>query len=970
MPRLATLLLILTTFSTPFARADNCGCGYRELGDNVRQASEGKAAIEVNGVWGFVDARGKMVIAPQFASGGEFSQGLAAMEDRGLEGYIDTSGHWALPPVYYVAWPFVNDVAVVHDAKRQSFGIDRSGQQIIAPQTDVVLSGGWPGKPTPDVKRKVSYQRWSKQGKLLTTFSAVAPEDMLYDYPLQLLLWKQSEGLIPAHSGARDLGYVDLDGRWVIASQFTDAEKFIADHAIAQQGDSSDDTARKGIIDRSGAWVVKPVWSSINADNSLYEARGDARPIKRTEVPPPFVVYDLENGDARSTGWFDDKGAWQQRAGRLELVAPGILGIAESYSNYTDLLNPAGQSILQAAWRATFGDRPLPVFSAKWVTQVTAQRMALVLEWNNESAPETDAARSGAAIFFPKEGKLLRYASASVSDATVQLRSSDKTYDFDALLFRDTGAMLAAAAPVASFGYGKWSAAGVSFARALPQQNKNADADADAETEGYIVIDRKGRRLLPQLFNDEGEFNGGMAIVCTGSYRDKRCGAIDAQGRLQIPMQYTLIYRFEDDGGDYTVAYKNGDHIVLNKSGKEFNWPIEYKGDVSQIDHSNLFWAYKDGQTRLIRGDGKVMKAMDSASFDYIYTLRNSGLFRFSMRQNDDRLYGLIAADGTVLQEPVFSNVDALRYDDSPFLRAQRPGSKDEAILDKQGHALTDFDLTDVNARGDSWLLESHTQKRILLPDGTLIPVPADIDRDYEVLEDGSVLTSTGDNYSYALADAKGRPTSAWYGDMSYLGGNLWEAQGPLGKREVVGADGRVVYNVPAGMYVTGLVQNSAKTRSRLLILQDHDYALLDWQNGERLIALPKDSDRPIAGEDGLVSVSIKEEKQSAFVDMDGNIVTKVAATDLHGLKDGVAVAAVMQRTKKDTDPTRRYGLVNRQGRWVVPARYAAILDSSEGLVWAQTIDGKIVLLNAEGRVLGQRIAQKGKQVWVAGKAK
>ena len=99
------------------------------------------------------------------------------------------------------------------------------------------------------------------------------------------------------------------------------------------------------------------------------------------------------------------------------------------------------------------------------------------------------------------------------------------------------------------------------------------------------------------------------------------------------------------------------------------------------------------------------------------------------------------------------------------------------------------------------------------------------------------------------------------------------------------------------------------------------------------------------------------------FVDMDGTVVTKVAASSLEGLHDGRAIAAAME---KDGEENPLRGVVDAHGRWIVPPRYVQMLDSSEGRIWAESPHGDIDLLDEQGHVLGRRTTRGNEQVWIA----
>lgn len=61
--------------------------------EDVRLMSQDEyLAVMKDGKWGFADAKGKMVIKPQFVDAGSFSNGLAAVNIDGKWGYIDKNG--------------------------------------------------------------------------------------------------------------------------------------------------------------------------------------------------------------------------------------------------------------------------------------------------------------------------------------------------------------------------------------------------------------------------------------------------------------------------------------------------------------------------------------------------------------------------------------------------------------------------------------------------------------------------------------------------------------------------------------------------------------------------------------------------------------------------------------------------------------------------------------------------------------
>ena len=122
---------------------DKAGKEVITLGDNVENTnpfSEGLAAVEIKGYWGFIDKKGKIVIEPRFGGQPSFSEGLACViiRDGGGIGFIDKTGAIALKPTFALAENFRDGLAFVYDSldvSSSKYGyIDKAGK-IIWPQS-------------------------------------------------------------------------------------------------------------------------------------------------------------------------------------------------------------------------------------------------------------------------------------------------------------------------------------------------------------------------------------------------------------------------------------------------------------------------------------------------------------------------------------------------------------------------------------------------------------------------------------------------------------------------------------------------------------------------------------------------------------------------------------------------------------------------------------------------------------------
>jgi len=78
----------------------------------VRDFSEGLAAVEQGGKWGFINPKGEVRIELQFTEAGSFHEGLAAAKHDGKWGYLDSHGAWKIPPQFTKAADFSDHLAL------------------------------------------------------------------------------------------------------------------------------------------------------------------------------------------------------------------------------------------------------------------------------------------------------------------------------------------------------------------------------------------------------------------------------------------------------------------------------------------------------------------------------------------------------------------------------------------------------------------------------------------------------------------------------------------------------------------------------------------------------------------------------------------------------------------------------------------------------------------------------------------
>jgi hypothetical protein len=214
--------------------------------------------IVENGLYGYMNAEGKVIIRPQFANAQQFSEGLAAVRKDGYYGYIDNSGQFVIPPQYEFATAFKEDFAIVFNDKTPFF-IDKKGlkpfniDKII--NIDKVIKFNPFKKGLSIVITKDGQGLINKRGQWI-----LKPEYKyitIYDNNWYKVVQTKDRG---SHTE----GVIDKTGKWIIPlGIYTSIENFQGDYAQVAILEDDDDikvwSGKEGWIDRDGKLVFSLV---------------------------------------------------------------------------------------------------------------------------------------------------------------------------------------------------------------------------------------------------------------------------------------------------------------------------------------------------------------------------------------------------------------------------------------------------------------------------------------------------------------------------------------------------------------------------------------------------------------------------------------------------------------------------------------------------------------------------------------
>lgn len=239
-----------------------------------RNFSEGLSAVRMPHAYskyepglGYIDRTGKVIIPPKFIDWEElrgsenFSEGLAVFvspkpdkQGRYLTGYMDKSGKVIIPAKFANAYSFVDGIARVEihtkfkkqDTIRFAY-INRQGKFIFEHPHAFQSDDFSQGLAAVVIDNKIGFI--NSNGKFV-----IAPE---FSAAGQFV-----DGLAPAVPSVTNCrvlkyGYIDTNGKFVIEPKFDRAEEFSEGLAAVKIDDDNGD-GKWGYIDKSGKYIIPP----------------------------------------------------------------------------------------------------------------------------------------------------------------------------------------------------------------------------------------------------------------------------------------------------------------------------------------------------------------------------------------------------------------------------------------------------------------------------------------------------------------------------------------------------------------------------------------------------------------------------------------------------------------------------------------------------------------------------------------
>lgn len=292
-------LLTLTPYTIVQAMPD---CTVDESGRShcFQSFSEGLAAVlmsvvgQPDGRWGFIDARGAVVIPPGYDQVRPFANGLAAAQREGHWGYIDQHGRWVIEPVYGQASSFTASGHALVTRSGELLRVPRSGpaQTVLSANQRAFLHDPVDLAATRwSVSIKPYGQLWDlQQGRIVPIPEGLSnlsiPQDNLIAAIKQM------------PSGAEHWGLLNLQGSWAMPpGLLRSTEQPVHDHGLVARSSNgvwqfvnlkgevqNTQTLQEVHLVRPGSWVVAP-------EDGKWELWDD-KAGRVMVLPPDLSVYN------------------------------------------------------------------------------------------------------------------------------------------------------------------------------------------------------------------------------------------------------------------------------------------------------------------------------------------------------------------------------------------------------------------------------------------------------------------------------------------------------------------------------------------------------------------------------------------------------------------------------------------------------------------------------------------------------
>lgn len=232
--------------------------------------------------WGMIDLTDSaIVIEPEYEyiDTKGFKENLLRVKKDGLYGFLDRTGEVIISPQFDYAESFQDGVAYVQLDEKNGY-IDQDGRLLFSFPTETMwIADEYEGIYFRYLRADGTWGFLNREGEVLSEISSNITSDS------DALL---ANGLFPACGETGYYGFLNVYGDWVIWPQWDSATNYTEGFACVEKD------YQVGIIDAAGKLVVEPVFNAY--DCSLQEDGETYFVVKHPDVPDQWSVCDV-NGE-------------------------------------------------------------------------------------------------------------------------------------------------------------------------------------------------------------------------------------------------------------------------------------------------------------------------------------------------------------------------------------------------------------------------------------------------------------------------------------------------------------------------------------------------------------------------------------------------------------------------------------------------------------------------------------------------
>ncbi len=222
--------------STTYGFADERGVVVIEPQfDDVRNFSEGYAAVKQKGVWGYIDTEGNIAIGCQYLLSyvGAFSDGLVRVSEGGKYGFVDTNNNVVIPLEYAFAREFKLGLVPVKMGEKWGY-VDTNNNVVI----DFIYENAYTFRDNGLAIVRID----GAEGFINTSGEYVV--EPAYDS-----VKAYNDGLAAVRKNGQ-WGYIDTNEHFVVANKYRNAYNFADDYAVVEGSGSFN------VIDTNGTILL------------------------------------------------------------------------------------------------------------------------------------------------------------------------------------------------------------------------------------------------------------------------------------------------------------------------------------------------------------------------------------------------------------------------------------------------------------------------------------------------------------------------------------------------------------------------------------------------------------------------------------------------------------------------------------------------------------------------------------------